>query len=345
MTIPLPISKSIANRLLLLHASKGGDLSLLHIDNSTPDDVQLMYRSLVAAQEAGDTPFKLDLQNCGTAMRMLTAYFAQKQGREVVLDGTERMHHRPIGQLVDALRAMGADIQYLGSEGFPPLLIRGKELDKKQVVLNNPLSTQFVSALLLIGAQVQTTCQSPYITMTQSLLKHTPSLTEPIESDWSAAAFWYEYAALNKSTLFLHGLKHDSLQADKAAVELFRQFGVNTTFENDGVKIIGTGNISNAIAHVDFSSYPDLYPTVFATCFKLGIQMRFSGLESLTIKESNRIDAMNQLLNANHNMTLSSFDDHRIAMALLCAGYNVDNTDCINKSYPTFISQWKRLQS
>ena len=157
MRIELPISKSIANRLLILQAIHGDGLMTVSAD--LPDDVQILHNALTTLRtfktaKTHSTP-QIDVGNCGTAMRFLTAYYAQLEGQTIILDGVERMHHRPIGQLVDALREIGADIEYLGEEGFPPLRIKGCILDKhRMVTINNPQSTQYISALLLIGANV-----------------------------------------------------------------------------------------------------------------------------------------------------------------------------------------------
>ena len=169
MQIELPISKSIANRWLILQAIHGDEL--MPVSDSMPDDVRIMSEAIRRLGERREA--RIDIGNCGTAMRFLTAYCAQLEGTTIILDGVERMHHRPIGQLVDALREIGAQIDYLGEDGFPPLCIKGCVLDKHRIVtIHNPQSTQFVSALLLIGANVQTDNTSPYITLTRSLIQH-----------------------------------------------------------------------------------------------------------------------------------------------------------------------------
>ena len=168
MRIELPISKSIANRLLILQAIHGD--GLLSVSDSMPDDVRIMSEAIRLLGERREA--RINLGNCGTAMRFLTAYCAQLEGQTTILDGVERMRHRPIGQLVDALREIGADIEYLSEEGFPPLRIKGCILDKHRIVtINHPKSTQFVSALLLIGANVQTDNTSPYIPLTRALIE------------------------------------------------------------------------------------------------------------------------------------------------------------------------------
>lgn len=324
---------------------KGVDLACLTIDCSTPADVRLLHNILTneIGQQGKDY---IDCENCGTAMRFLTAFYACKKGRQVVIDGCERMRHRPIGQLVDALRQLGADIRYVSTEGYPPLLINGTELKQESVEIINPQSTQFVSALKLIGIDVKTNISSPYIDMTNSLVaRYSTDISTNminIESDWSSAAFWYEYAALYGSELLLSGLKKESLQGDKIAEDIYRRLGVETYFTDEGVLISRKGEPTDILVQ-DFSFCPDLYPAVYATCHVLGVGMQFTGLESLPLKESDRLQAMEQIKEEKH--IYSAHDDHRIAMALIVAGYMVDNTDCIKKSYPLFIEQWKMLQS
>lgn len=384
MRIELPISKSIANRLLILQAIHGDGLMTVSCD--MPDDVQILYRALQACEQQGDELLTLDIGNCGTAARFLTAYCAQREGKVVVLCGVERMHHRPIGQLVDALRSMGADIEYLGEEGYPPLRITGQVLDKSQLItLNQPQSTQFVSALLLIGANVQTNSNSPYISLTREMIRNkeqgtknkdklvTTDHTEvtnlgslflipysEIERDWSSAAFWYEYVALHGGKITLPGLSCDSLQGDKVVADIFSHLGVHTTYTAEGITIskdnnedsliqqhkqlnsttiplanTASGKEYNTTLIQDFSACPDLYPAVALTCERLGIELQATGVESLPLKESDRLRAV-----VEHRTDA----DHRMAMALLIAGYEVDDTACISKSYPQFLEQYRLLQ-
>ena len=317
-------------------------MACLTLDASAPGDVRLLHGILTRP-----LPPVVHCANCGTAMRFLTAYFAQRAGIELTLDGSERMRRRPVGQLVDALRQLGADIEYRGEEGFPPLHIRGRQLQHKKVSVLRPQSTQFVSALLLIGADVVTDCRSPYIDMTRTLCNH-PLADEPaaIERDWSAAAFWYEWVALHGGTLFLEGLCQDSLQGDRIVADLFSRFGVRTTYRSDGVLLEAMPKPCPSLAQeIDFSACPDLYPAVFATCVRLGIRLPFTGLERLPLKESDRLAAMRQLVDEPQKEIYRTFGDHRIAMAMLCAGYGVDDTDCISKSYPQFMEQWRTLPS
>lgn len=346
MRIELPISKSIANRLLILQAIHGDGLMTVSCD--MPDDVQILHNALTTLRtfktsKTLSTPH-IDVGNCGTAMRFLTAYCAQLEGQTTILDGVERMHHRPIGQLVDALREIGADIEYLGEEGFPPLRIKGCTLDKHRIVtINNPQSTQFVSALLLIGANVQTDSTSPYITLTRTLIEQYALTSSPyrlspiaLERDWSSAAFWYEYVALYGGEITLLGLSCDSLQGDKIVADIFAHLGIHTTYTAEGVVISSSPlHPTPYTLHHDFSACPDLYPAIALTCERLGVELHATGVESLPLKESDRLRAVRE-----HRTDA----DHRMAMALLIAGYEVDDTACISKSYPQFMEQFRQLR-
>jgi 3-phosphoshikimate 1-carboxyvinyltransferase len=371
MQIELPISKSIANRLLILQAIHGDGLLTVSDCYSLPDDVRIMSEAIRQLGEKREA--RIDIGNCGTAMRFLTAYCAQLDGTTVILDGVERMRHRPIGQLVDALREIGAQIDYLGEEGYPPLRIKGCILDKQRLVtINNPQSTQFVSALLLIGANVHTDSTSPYITLTRILIENylqrsdlqgidarstaqrsAVSAANELERDWSSAAFWYEYVALHGGEITLPGLYRDSLQGDKVVADIFTRLGVQTTYTAEGITIVSTGvadlqrsdlqgidvrstaqRSAEEILLQDFSACPDLYPAVALTCERLGIELHATGTDSLPLKESDRLRAVRE-----HRTD----HDHRMAMALLIAGYEVDDTICISKSYPQFIEQWNNV--
>ena len=354
MRIELPISKSIANRWLMLQAIHGDEL--MPVSDSMPDDVRIMSEAIRLLGERREA--RIDLGNCGTAMRFLTAYCAQLEGKTTILAGVERMRHRPIGQLVDALREIGADIEYLGEEGFPPLRIKGCILDKHRIVtINNPLSTQYISALLLIGANVITNSTSPYIYITQEVIKQyqfSPfSFHISVEKDWSSAAFWYEYVALHGGEITLPGLSRDSLQGDKIVADIFAHLGVRTTYTAEGITLSpiayseasysplnGRPIAAQAASHSkiltqDFGSYPDLYPAVALTCERLGIELHATGVESLPLKESDRLRAVRE-----HRTDA----DHRMAMALLIAGYEVDDTACISKSYPQFLGEYRKLK-
>ena len=314
MRVELPISKSIANRVLIRKALRGEDLRSF-LRNDMPEDVRIMAGCLCA-----DTPKRLDVDNCGTAMRFLTAYFAQKEGADLIIDGCARMRERPMVQEVEALLELGADITYLDKPGFPPLHIHGKKLEKKPVHISNPQSTQFVSALLLIGAEVTTDVRSPYIEMTKAVV----SGYEEMEADWSSAAFWFERKALGfVKDLEFPWLKDDSLQGDKEVAEIFRKI------ENRTLK------------ELDCAAFPDLVPAIAVTCHALRLDVKLTGTERLQWKESDRMNVLEENFRRIEKgvFPLLSHDDHRIAMAFLAAGYAVDNTDCFRKSYPRFMEQ------
>ena len=270
MRIELPISKSIANRVLIRKALRGEDVRPFASANM-PEDVRVMASCLSAA-----APASLDVGNSGTAMRFLTAYFAARPGADLMIDGCARMRERPIGQEVEALRELGADIEYAGRKGYPPLHIRGRQLLRHTVHISQPESTQFVSALLLIGADVTTDSQSPYIQMTRAVVKG----REQMEPDWSAAAFWLERKALGliKEELEFPGLSDDSLQGDKVAPDIFRRIE------------------QRQLRTLDCSAFPDLVPAIAVACHQLHLDVQLTGTESLRIKESDRAAAITQML-------------------------------------------------
>ena len=339
LTIDLPISKSIANRLLLLQARHGDPL--MEVSDAMPDDVRLLHGALLQIGSSTGETLTIDTGNCGTAMRFLTAFCACRPGLHVILTGCERMQRRPIGQLVEALRGIGADIRYLGQEGFPPIEIHGRGLCAATVTVNHPISTQFISALLLAGMDVQTDAHSPYIDLTRRSIEHYDTLrSKPVEADWSAAAFWYEWMALHdaKEPLLLKGLQRDTWQGDKRAVELFEPLGVLTEYHPEGVVISRMEPLIRSM-RMDFSATPDLYPAVVMTCHRLGILLEATGTETLRHKESDRIEAMRSATGGSNRC----FGDHRVAMALLAADRLPDDLMCISKSYPMFAEQIREM--
>lgn len=332
--IRLPISKSIANRLLILQALHSEPLMDVS-GQDIPEDIRLMHDALEAIHSGASTVM---LDNCGTAMRFLTAYCAQREGQTVVLDGCERMRHRPIAPLVEALRTCGAEIEYLGETGFPPLRITGRKLRKYALELDAAGSTQFISALLLIGIDVVTDSDSPYIRMTREVIaRYAAGERCFMERDWSGAAFWYEYVAIHGGELFLEGLHSTDLQGDKVLVDIFCHFGVETAFEPDGIRLspLNPLTLSPLNFHLSFKHCPDLYPAVSLTCRALGITLDACDTEALRLKESDRIQAVRDL---------QTCHDHRMAMALLAADLPCDDIACIDKSYPSFYEQLCQLR-
>lgn len=343
--VSLPVSKSIANRLLVLQAMHGDPLMGVS-DASVPDDVRLLHEALEAIANARrDTVpplLRLDVGNCGTAMRFLTAYCAQIP-MTFLLDGDARMRERPIGQEADMLRLCGARITYTEKEGYPPLLVYGGQLEKKRVRTGEGSlqSTQFVSALLLTGIEVETDERSPYIDMTRRMIRDYEAgegNAEP-ERDWSSAAFWYEHTALHGGEVLLKELRPSSLQGDQCVAEVFARLGIRTEYvcgpQRGVILSKDTSFAPPENLDVDFSGCPDLYPAVAIACEQLGVRLDARGTDRLPLKESDR------LLSVREHRT---HHDHRVAMALLAAGLPCDDTECIAKSYPLFLNQLRDMQ-
>lgn len=340
MSIDLPISKSIANRLLILQALHGEPL--LSVDSpDMPDDVRVLRRALTEIAAGGS---RIDVSNCGTAMRFLTAYCAQLRGRSIILDGDKRMRHRPMEQLVNALNACGADIWYEGEYGFPPLRIHGKSLSvpvsgedaKRFIAINNPESTQFVSAMLLVGLETHSDSRSPYILMTRQVLqRYAEHKTVDLERDWSAAAFWYEYVALHGGSLHLNGLRRDSVQGDAVLADIFRSFGVSSYFDTTGVTITRDRACRRYPRILSFRNVPDLYPSIAILCRQLRIPLWALHTDALRLKESDRMQSVREQ---------KTYSDHRVAMALMVAGLPCDDPHCCSKSYPCFPEHLKAVK-
>ncbi|MCW8939405.1 MAG: 3-phosphoshikimate 1-carboxyvinyltransferase, partial [Flavobacteriales bacterium] len=381
-SITLPTSKSISNRVLIIHQILNQQFTISGL--STAADTQILKQNL---EQNAHT---VDVGHAGTTMRFLTAYFAATEGKNVVLSGSERMHQRPIKILVDALKSLGADIQYLKNEGFPPLQIKGKKLNGGAINLDGSVSSQYISALLLIAPLLKTELtitfttplvSKPYILMTISIMQYfgveVTWLSEKqlvvkqgnyvakkisVEADWSAASYWYSMAALSKkATIILKGLNKTSLQGDNAVIDLYTELGVNTSYIDGGVELTKT-NISNAweMKTVDFTLFPDLAQTYAVTCAALNLPVRITGISTLRIKETDRIAALKNELNAlgfdvaiNHNdliihqqkeinikqHPIATYNDHRMAMAfaplaLITDKLIIENQEVVEKSYP-----------
>lgn len=391
-SVDLPASKSISNRALILHALSGGVQRPMNLSDC--DDTAVMIRAL---EQHGA---EIDIHAAGTAMRFLTAYLSTQKGSHL-LTGSARMKQRPIRLLVDALRALGADIQYAESEGFPPLLIQGKPLPGQEITLAGSVSSQYISALLMIGPTlpqgltIHLTGQLisvPYINLTLSLMAHygasarwTDERTirvEPgtyqdvpftVESDWSAASYWYEMMALwqpqaesPSPCVELIGLFPRSSQGDSRGADLFAKLGVHTAFTPRGVELTRLG-VPVARMVEDLVDIPDLAQTFVVTCCLMGIPFRFSGLQSLRIKETDRITALQQELHkigyvvkdeadsilswngercpAEEHPVIATYDDHRMALAFAPAilrlpSLAIAHPEVVSKSYPTY---WRHL--
>lgn len=315
-SITITGSKSESNRLLLLQALYP-EISIENLSNS--DDSEVMQIALNTSSET-----TIDIHHAGTAMRFLTAYFASQDGKEVVLTGSQRMKERPIQILVEALGQLGADIAYLETKGCPPLKIKGKKLKKDKVTLKANVSSQYISALLLIASKLEngleltlegTITSIPYIKMTLSLLdeigvessfsgnvikvKPKAKINKPIslvvESDWSSASYFYSIVALSPidTEVTLSSYKKRSLQGDSVLTEIYKSFGVNTAFENNTITLKKVSNtVSDFVFEYDLSNAPDIAQTIAVTCLGLGLECFLIGLHTLKIKETDRLEAL-----------------------------------------------------
>ena len=320
LEISITGSKSETNRLLLLQALFP-NLTLKNTSNS--DDSEVMKQALQNSQPETHNPQLIDIHHAGTAMRFLTAFFAIQENREVVLTGSSRMHERPIKILVEALRQLGAEISYESNEGFPPIKINGKKLTQNRVALAANVSSQYISALLLIAPKLENGLELtlegeitsvPYINMTLELLNeigietsfvgnkiiinpksqilHPKSII--IESDWSSASYYYSIIALSEigTEITLSSYKKNSLQGDSALAEIYINFGVETIFETNSIILKKTNNYQSSIIYYQLNNSPDIAQTIAVTCFGLGLGCHLTGLHTLKIKETDRLVAL-----------------------------------------------------
>ncbi|WP_317899285.1 3-phosphoshikimate 1-carboxyvinyltransferase [Aurantibacillus circumpalustris] len=314
-------SKSISNRLLILKEALNLDITFQNISNS--EDTLLLERAI--EQIKNKKQATIDVQHAGTDMRFLTALLATKEGQWTIT-GSERMKERPIGELIHALRLLGADISYLEKENFPPLLIKGKKLKGGEIEIDSSVSSQFVSALLLIAPSLEKglnltlkrkTVSRPYIDMTIELIKslgititqkedlisitpssifhHTPDSYRDyisIESDWSSASYWYSICALTgNAEIELSSLNKKSSQADSILPEIYKNLGVKTTFEENTIVLHSIKPTLSEFTY-DFTDCPDIAQTIAVTCLGLGIKINFTGLSTLKVKETDRVIAL-----------------------------------------------------
>lgn len=386
-TIQLPASKSISNRALIINALGKGRFEPENLSDC--DDTRVMIKALTEGNEV------IDIMAAGTAMRFLTAYLSVTSG-ERTITGTSRMQQRPIQILVNALRELGAEIEYAGNEGFPPLRIRGTELMQQEITLKGNVSSQYISALLMIGPVLKNgltlhltgeIISRPYINLTLQLMKDfgaeatwvsdncihvspKPYQSVPfkVESDWSAASYWYQMVALSHgSEVELTGLFKDSYQGDSRGAKVFARLGVQTEFTGKGVKLTKSCELPERLEE-DFIDIPDLAQTFVVTCALLNIPFRFTGLQSLKIKETDRIAALiaelkklGYILREENDSVLmwlgercepeaipmiQTYEDHRMAMAFAPAVLRnpyiqIVEPQVVSKSYPDY---WKDLE-
>jgi 3-phosphoshikimate 1-carboxyvinyltransferase len=380
-------SKSETNRLLLLKALYPY-ITLTNSSNS--DDSEVMTKALLS-----DDPVK-DIHHAGTAMRFLTAYFSVQEGSEITLTGSSRMKERPISILVDALRQLGAVISYTENEGFPPLKITGRKITQNKVALPANVSSQYISALLLIAPKLENGLELtlegeitsiPYIKMTLALLNEVGVETSfagnkisvapkpttqnsqllTVESDWSSASYWYSIVALSETgtEVELSSYKQNSLQGDSVLATIYKDFGVETVFENTKIILRKVDYSQLPIVQYDLNNCPDIAQTITVTCFGLGVGCHLTGLHTLKIKETDRLEALKtelekfgasvaitndtltleQAVTMNRNVTVKTYQDHRMAMAFAPLALKTDliinEAGVVSKSYPDF---WKDLQ-
>lgn len=387
-TVHLPLTKSGANRALAIAALTHGGKRPAELPDC--DDCRAMLAALDGDYD-GDTE-EINIGGAGTAMRFLTAVFAASAGVNVILDGNDRMRQRPIGPLVDALRACGADIDYVGQEGFPPLRISGHCLRGGNVEMDASTSSQFASAILMAGPTMThgltltlkgKIVSEPYLKMTMEMMREAGAEVErqgevftvapggytagpaDVSADWSAAAFWYEIEALSSGFITLDNLSLNSKQPDRAGAALFEQLGVETSQseETAGLDLVASPDLSPRL-YYDFSDIPDMVPAVTVACCMLRVPFHFSGLETLRIKECDRIAALTEELGRlgidfednvgpdelawegkTHPISempvFDAHDDHRLAMALApiglyIPGITIAGAECVSKSYPGF---------
>lgn len=385
--INLPSSKSISNRLLIIRALSPNGFPLEGLSDS--DDTQVLQQGLLSTSDV------VDIGHAGTSMRFLTAYFAAT-GLAKTITGSERMKNRPISDLVEALNRLGAGIVYFEKQGYPPVRTSGKPLSGNYIEINGSVSSQFTSALLLVAPTLPDgltirirgkPVSASYIRMTLGLMqqagvcavwKNDAITVAPqnyrsegmiVERDWSAASYWYQMASLvDETELLLKGLTNKSLQGDAIISQIALSFGVQTTFTPEGILLTKNKNVCSKLC-LDFINMPDLVQTLAVTCCLNNTHFRFTGVQTLRIKETDRIAALqNELLklgyciketeqgviewngertNAQLQVGISTYHDHRMAMAFAPAaiffpGLQIDDPNVVSKSYPYF---WNDIEN
>ena len=379
-------SKSESNRLLILQQL----FPEISIDNlSDSDDSKHLQQALSTKASF------IDIGHAGTAMRFLVGYFSSKQNSEVILTGSERMQQRPIGVLVEALRDLGADISYVENEGYPPVRIKGKAITKDKVQINGNVSSQYISSLILMGTHLAKgvtielmgeITSIPYIKMTLSLLnqlgistyfegntiqvlpaKQLQKQTVVVESDWSSASYFYSVAAFSEvgSEIQQSAYKKESLQGDSCLAEIYTYFGVETVFDQNTITLKKVRTSDAGPLTLDLKNAPDIAQTIAVTCFGLGVACHLTGLHTLKIKETDRLEALeaelkklgaviaitNESLSLStsevmhENIAIKTYNDHRMAMAFAPLAFKVPiailNAEVVSKSYQKF---WKDMQ-
>ncbi len=386
--ISLPSSKSISNRLLIIRALSPNGFPLEGLSDS--DDTQVLQQGLLSASDV------IDIGHAGTSMRFFTAYFAVT-GQERTITGSERMKNRPISNLVDALNQLGAGISYLEKPGYPPLRTSGKPLSGKSIEINGNVSSQFISAMLLVAPTLPdgltirikgALVSASYVKMTLGLMQQAGVHTTwenntitvarqdyrsegiTVERDWSAASYWYQMAVLAvDAELLLEGVTEKSMQGDAIISQMACSFGIKTEYTPEGALLTKHRNICLTLG-LDFMNAPDLVQTMAVTCCLNNTRFRFAGVQTLRVKETDRIAALqNELLKLGycmqesepgtiewnrecvepqHPACISTYHDHRMAMAFAPAaihfpGLQIDDPGVVSKSYPNFWNDLKKV--
>jgi 3-phosphoshikimate 1-carboxyvinyltransferase len=379
-------SKSESNRLLILKYI----FKNIKIENLSNSDDTIVLKNYLE-----NNSNLIDVHHAGTAMRFLTAYLAIQNNNSFQITGSKRMQNRPIKILVDALNILGADIKYLDKIGYPPLKINGKMLLGGEISLSSEVSSQYITALMLIASSLKnglvislegSVTSRPYIEMTSSILnrvgikssfkenkisiqsvKLLEKSIQKVESDWSSLSYFYSIVALSKySELNIGSYNINSIQGDKKLVEIYQNFGVQTSFSNDiiTIKKIESKDLNKSLK-LDLSDTPDIAQTIAVTCFGLGLSCDLHGLHTLKIKETDRLEALKVELTKmgaivsitkdsfhltksseiKSNITIETYNDHRMAMAFtplaICKPIIINNPDVVSKSFPDF---WDHLK-
>ncbi|EWH15137.1 3-phosphoshikimate 1-carboxyvinyltransferase [Cellulophaga geojensis KL-A] len=382
-------SKSESNRLLLLQALYP-NIKIENLSNS--DDAIVMQKGIKVFKG------EVDIHHAGTAMRFLTTYFSCQDGKEVVLTGSKRMTERPIGVLVDALKSLGADITYLENSGYPPLHIKGKKITANKVSLPANISSQYISSLVLTAPSLDNGLELelvgkitsvPYIKMTLALLtqigvensfegntikvapkKSVSNTTLVVESDWSSASYFYSIVAMSAvgTEITLSAYKKDSLQGDSVLADIYTDFGVETTFLDAKVVLKKITDKETQEITKDLSNAPDIAQTIAVTVFGLGLGCHLTGLHTLKIKETDRLEALKTELTKlgasitvtdktltikpttkiNKDIAIDTYNDHRMGMAFaplaLKTNLFINDAGVVSKSYPDFWTDLKLLK-
>ena len=390
-TIHLPGSKSISNRILIIKALSGLDFEIKNSSDS--DDTKHLNEALDHYKNSN----LINVGHAGTDMRFLTAFLSLKNGN-FELTGSDRLQQRPVKDLVEVLKTLGADITYKNKDGYPPLLINGKQLNGGSVEISSSVSSQFITALLLVAPYftnglelnlIGDLVSKPYVNMTIELMKefgasviwkdHKISVQPMpytytkkeflVESDWSAASYYYSIVALSKlnTSLSINGLFQKSLQADSVCAEIYKNFGVMTSYSENEITITKSTTVSKSELEYNFIECPDIAQTVVCTSIGLQIPFTFTGLQTLKVKETDRIIALKneftkfgielvvsdnsiqwlvtKSLN-NSNVSIATYNDHRMAMSfatlsVLLDEVIIEDANVVSKSYPLF---WEHLK-